>query len=243
MEPIIFIDPGHSDRDPGAVGYETEFQLAEAVAKHKKAFLEAHYVCKPYVCPSNIDSLKEICKLANDMGAALFTSIHFNAGGGDGFECFVHNEKRRSLGQLFEAQVKAIGQNSRGVKIQPNFVVLRDTNMPAVLLEGAFVDNKKDIEDWNEEQELKAMGIAYAKATAEFLNLEEKVKTVTVILDVLENGSQGKQVKALQKLLGVSNDGIFGKQTEAALKKFQSENGLTADGSAGPETWQKLLGV
>lgn len=177
MKPIVFIDPGHSNIDPGAVGFETEFRLNEAVSKYQHDYLKTHYECEPFVCPSNIDSLGEICRMANDMGAALFVSNHFNAGKGDGFECYVYSEKRRDLGKCFEKQVLAVGQNSRGVKIQPGFVVLRDTNMPAVLTEGAFVDNKKDISDWNDDAELKILGEAYAKAAAEFLNLEEKKKT------------------------------------------------------------------
>jgi hypothetical protein len=46
--------------------------------------------------------------------------------------------------------------------------------MPAVLTETAFVDNKKDITDWNDDAELKKVGIAYAKAAAEFLKLKAK---------------------------------------------------------------------
>jgi hypothetical protein len=62
------------------------------------------------------------------------------------------------------------------VKIRPDLAVLKNTNMPAVLNEGAFVDNLKDIQDWNDAAELKNLGEAYAKAAAEFLNLEEKKK-------------------------------------------------------------------
>jgi hypothetical protein len=61
------------------------------------------------------------------------------------------------------------------VKLRPELNVLRLTDMPAVLNEGAFVDNKKDIEDWNDDHELKKLGIAYAEAAAEYLKLEKKV--------------------------------------------------------------------
>ena len=36
------------------------------------------------------------------------------------------------------------------------------------------MDNRKDIQDWNEEHELKKLGVAYAQADAEFLGLEKK---------------------------------------------------------------------
>ena len=86
----------------------------------------------------------------------------------------VYSEKNKALGQIFEKHVKAAGQNSRGVKYRPDLGVLRRTNMPAILNEGAFVDNKKDIQDWNEDAELKKLGIAYAEAAAEYLKLEKK---------------------------------------------------------------------
>ena len=62
MKPIIFIDPGHSDRDPGAVGYEKEMPLNEALSRHMAEHLKANYECEPYICPSNIDSLAQICR-------------------------------------------------------------------------------------------------------------------------------------------------------------------------------------
>jgi len=124
--------------------------------------------------PGSMDGLSAIAADANTWGADLFVSNHFNAGGGDGYEALVHNEKRTGLGQVFVKHVKAAGQNSRGVKLRPNLAVLRQTNMPAVLNEGAFVDNKKDISDWNEDAELEKLGIAYAEAAAEYLKLEKK---------------------------------------------------------------------
>ena len=72
----------------------------------------------------------------------------------------------------FERQVKQVGQNSRGVKLRPDLNILRLTNMPAIVNEGAFVDNKADIRDWDQDPELEKLGIAYAKAAAEYLKLE-----------------------------------------------------------------------
>ena len=264
MIPIIFIDPGHSDIDPGAVGYETEMLLNETVSRHMADYLKANYECEPFVCPSNIDSLKEICRMANDMEAALFVSNHFNAGKGDGFECYVYNKNRVPLGEFFAKHAKAAGQNLRssdppGVKIHP-YYVLANTTMPAVLTETAFVDNKKDIQDWNDDAELQKMGEAYAKAAAEFLKLEEIVEEVPtaerdtdtgvqVQLRMLSIGSEGAQVKTLQRILKSmgyyqgSLDIYFGKLTDAAVRAFQRAANLTPDGVVGQLTWNKLLGV
>ena len=73
----------------------------------------------------------------------------------------------------------------------------------------------------------------------------------TVNLKVLKKGAKGDAVKAMQMLLlgygfsmaGYGPDGSFGGATEKALKAFQKSRGLEPDGSCGPKTWAKLLGV
>lgn len=174
MSKKIYINPGHSDKDPGAVGYEIERELNVKVSNFMNEYLLANYDCQTRMNPGSMGNLSAISEDANTWGADLFVSNHNNAGGGDGYEALVYSEKNVPLGRVFEKYVKAIGQNSRGVKLRPDLAVLRLTNMPAVLNEGAFVDNKTDIQDWNDDHELKKLGIAYAQAAAEFLGLEKK---------------------------------------------------------------------
>ena len=182
----IYINPGHSDKDPGAVGYETERRLNVAVSRYMNEYLLLNYECETRMNPGTMDSLTAICNDANGWGADLFVSNHFNAGDGDGYEALVYSQKRVALGKIFAKYVKTAGQNLRlygaapGVKIRPELGVLKGTAMPAVLNEGAFVDNQKDIVDWNEDAELKVLGEAYAKAAAEFLELEKKEEGYTL---------------------------------------------------------------
>lgn len=207
----IYINPGHSDSDPGAVGYETERKLNLAVSNHMSKYLLANYVCQTRVWSN--DSLAAVCDDANAWGADLFVSNHFNAGGGDGYEALVHNASRVALGKVFEKYVLATGQNSRGVKLRPELWVLKHTNMPAVLNEGAFVDNQRDICDWNEETELEALGEAYAKAAAEFLGLEQKQQPVYMVHYCTRLGPF-KDRKTAEDLLKVLKDaGCDGKIT------------------------------
>ena len=59
---------------------------------------------------------------------------------------------------------------------------------------------------------------------------------------LLKLGSKGEDVVKLQQKLGVDPIGTFGPKTEAAVKAYQSSNGLTADGVVGDSTWKKIMG-
>ena len=175
MSKKIYINPGHSDKDPGAVGYEKERDLNVRAAEFMNRHLLEYYDCETRINPGTMNSVSQVAADANSWKADLMVSIHFNAGGGDGYEALVYNNARVSLGKVFEKHVLAAGQNSRGVKLRPDLGILRLTNMPAVLNEGAFVDNRKDIADWNEDAELRKLAAAYAEAAAEVLTLPKKV--------------------------------------------------------------------
>ena len=170
----IYTNAGHSNTDPGAVGYETERKLNVKVTQYMNEYLIENFVCEVRSSTGDM-GLTAVCNDANNWGADLFVSNHFNAGKGDGYEALVYSQKRVELGRVFEKHVLAAGQNSRGVKLRPDLAVLANTYMPAVANEGAFVDNLTDIQDWNDDFELQKLGEAYAKAAAEFLALPKKV--------------------------------------------------------------------
>lgn len=259
MSKKIYIDPGHSDKDPGAVGHEVERDLNEKVSKYMNEHLLATYVCETKVDPVTNNRLDTVAEAANSWGADLLVSNHFNAGGGDGYEALVYSEKRKDLGLIFEKFVKAAGQNSRGVKYRPGLAVLRLSNMPAILNEGAFVDTLKDIQDWNDDAELKKLGIAYAEAAAEYLDLPNKAtasktptayaKTASVTLPVLSYGRKNDDsVKAMQALLkgfgySVNPTGNYGEGTKKAVEAAQKAYKLPVTGVCDAATWKALLGI
>ena len=174
--------------------------------------LQANYICETKVDPITTNSVSKVAANANAWKANLLVSIHFNAGGGDGYEALVYSSARKALGQVFEKYVKAAGQNSRGVKYRPDLGVLRLSNMPSILNEGAFVDNKKDIQDWDEDAELKNLGVAYAEATAEYLKLEKKASTPAVEKAIyrVQVGAYSKRDGAERMLKQLQNAGFSG---------------------------------
>ena len=56
----------------------------------------------------------------------------------------------------------------------------------------------------------------------------------------LQRGSKGEDVKKVQNFLGITADGDFGPNTEAAVREYQSENGLNVDGIVGSQTWASM---
>lgn len=58
---------------------------------------------------------------------------------------------------------------------------------------------------------------------------------------IIKKGSRGNSVKEIQKVLGLKEDGIFGPYTEAAVKKYQRQNGLVVDGIVGENTFESLM--
>ncbi len=73
--------------------------------------------------------------------------------------------------------------------------------------------------------------------------------TVTVRLSMLKKGAKGEQVKTLQRLLialgydlgEYGADGDFGSATDKAVRAFQKDRNLEADGIVGQNTWNELL--
>ena len=179
----VFIGVGHGGADPGAVGYVREKDANLTIALELKRLLEAAGVTVGISrTRDENDDINEEIREANAFGPDFAIDVHNNAGGGDGFEVLVqtgtHAAKSAEAGKIIERYVKAVGQNSRGVKTRKNssgadyFGFLRQVKAPAVIVEGFFVDNKKDAADFDTVAEQKKLAAAYAAAILEHLDVE-----------------------------------------------------------------------
>lgn len=146
---IVVLDAGHGGTDPGAVGNGMrEADLTIELCEMVKRKLEGKYPVEAKIAPHG--TLAERARFANDCGAKLFVSVHINAGGGTGFESYIHpdasQEAAFAQNIIHDAVMyflKSCGVVDRGKK-KANFQVLRETKMPAVLLECLFIDRSQD---------------------------------------------------------------------------------------------------
>lgn len=185
----VFLSAGHGGSDPGAVANglrESDINLQTLLAC--RDVLVANGVTVVCSRTTNADDpVSQEVKEANASGADVAVSFHANAGKGDGFEAFYYSSSSegKKLASLCEKHVKALGQNSRGVKPGDKLYFVRKTKMTAVLVESFFVDNPNDklIGDTTVEQ--IALGVAYATAILEYLNIRHVKPTAnnTIIED------------------------------------------------------------
>lgn len=145
----IILDPGHGGHDPGAVGPTglKEKDVALSIAVKVGRILDYYGIQVIYTRKD--DRFIEIpnrSKVANDAKVDYFVSIHINSAtnsSATGTETFAHAQGTtgdKLANSIQENLVKEINLRDRGVKYA-NFAVLRQTNMPATLVEVAFINN------------------------------------------------------------------------------------------------------
>ncbi len=150
MSNLIIIDPGHGGFDPGAIGpsglMEKDVNLDIAVKVYELLKNKGYEV---RLTRENDDfvSLKDRVELANNLEALLYISIHTNSSNSkysEGTEVFIAPEKVTDsllmANLLQEELLQEIKRFDRGVK-QDNLYVIKYTQMPAVLVEVAFISN------------------------------------------------------------------------------------------------------
>lgn len=136
--------------------YESNRIIVNGIIKELKKHNIKYYNVVPEI---NVDNfLKGRVLRANNVPSdipKIFLSVHSNAGPGTwtsakGLETwFFHGSRTgRKLASVFQQQlVSALDWTNRGIKSQPTkqFFVLRRTNMPAVLTETGFYNNRKEV--------------------------------------------------------------------------------------------------
>ena len=164
----VILDNGHGKEtagkrspiwDDGRQLFEWEFN--RDIVQRICLLLEQDNIRFEKLVPEDVDvSLKERCRRANAIhdrtgGDCFLISVHGNAGGGTGWECYTTSGNTRadeiatSLCRSFEAEFggeyRMRFDNSDGdPDKEQDFYILRNTKCPAVLTENFFMDNYRD---------------------------------------------------------------------------------------------------
>lgn len=178
---LVVIDPGHGGFDIGA----TVKSIEEKALALKTATLVKQYLHqKGYrvILTRSRDvfiSLTKRTNIANDTKSKLFVSIHFNAfknPQAKGIEIYYYNKgskwrqnASKKLAQtVLDGMIATTGAKNRGVKTG-NFHVIRETNMPAILIEGGFVTNPQEHSHLADQKYVEKMARSIANAIEKYL--------------------------------------------------------------------------
>lgn len=148
----VILDPGHGGWNPGAVykgrrEKDDTLQLAFDVGY----FLERNGVDVSYTRVNDVyESPAQKAAEGNRSGADYFVSIHRNSSPYPnqytGVESLVYNRNSTAgrLARNINAQLEEVGFENQGIQERRNLPVLRDTKMPAVLVEVGFINTDAD---------------------------------------------------------------------------------------------------
>jgi N-acetylmuramoyl-L-alanine amidase len=126
--------------------------------------------------------LSDRAKFANDRGADFFISIHNNAADSSahGFESFIYTYAGSTTAKyqsVIHAHIMSyLNQyniRDRGQK-KANFAVLRETVMPAILLENLFITNERENQLLQDDAFLDGLAEAIVSGVADIFGLQKK---------------------------------------------------------------------
>ncbi|MGG3450167.1 N-acetylmuramoyl-L-alanine amidase [Domibacillus aminovorans] len=190
-EIIVVIDFGHGLPDPGAVKYGQEYQYAASIGREIAKRLPDNVkivftrTSDKALSKDKSRDLAARCAVSNEAGAKLFVSIHLNAGGGTGYETLVYSPNEEA--NIVHAEIKKVldkyGVTDRKIKVRKDLAVLNGTKATALLLEMAFIDNKKDMELLNNQEYFSTLCQATADGIAKSVGVAPKsAKAATITL-------------------------------------------------------------
>lgn len=163
-EKVITIDPGHGGSDSGAIGPTgiMEKSVTLRIAKELARLLQAEgatvymtrtgdtEVAANGANATDIEELQARCDVANSHNSDIFVSIHmdsFSSGEAHGTTGYYYTKGSKNSEKLADrvrqGVIDQIGTSSRGTQ-GANFYVIKHTDMPATLVEVAFISNPQE---------------------------------------------------------------------------------------------------
>lgn len=110
------------------------------------------------------------CSRVDTFKADIFLDIHINAGGGTGVEIWVYSKNSKAYPhaeKIADNISKDMNLSNRGVREKPSYWSVSLCKAPAMIIEGAFIDNKSDMEKLTPEKYARAIAKAFGEVKEE----------------------------------------------------------------------------
>ncbi|MBP6492557.1 MAG: N-acetylmuramoyl-L-alanine amidase [Clostridia bacterium] len=188
-EKLVIIDPGHGGVDSGSQGKidgvvvlnerDINLDVATRLNRMLKAAGVSTYILRE---TDTTITLYERPTLANAANGDLYVSIHNNSSvnsSANGVEVYYNSKTTecdygiysKDLAEAVQANmVEALGLYDRGAKSEPAYAVLNKTQMPAIIIEGAFLSNAANLSLMQTDEFREQYALATAKAIIQTLN-------------------------------------------------------------------------
>lgn len=183
---IVMLDAGHGGEDFGthSLGnpkYQEKYLNMSTTTMVKNLLQQFGF---EVIMTRNDDTFIALDKralFANEQKPRIFVSIHFNSAPSheaEGIEVFYYrdesnksrtNQSKGLAKAILDKTVQNTQAKSRGVK-HGNYAVIRETNMPAALIEGGFLTNTAEMEKIKNAAYLKSLALGIAQGIQEYLS-------------------------------------------------------------------------
>jgi N-acetylmuramoyl-L-alanine amidase len=243
----VAISSGHALHVQGAVGILNELtenrRVTPIIANHLRAAGVNVVTFDDNTSRTVAQNLDTINSWHNRQTRDLDVQVHFNAFARTeaprGTEV-CHRNQTAIASRVSAAMARAGRFIDRGQKLRTNLSFLNRMARPAILLEVCFVDSAADVRLY--QANIDPICRAIADSIRGASTGGGSTPPAAGSRPTIRNGSRGDAVREAQQLLNrhgaaLTTDGIFGNLTDAAVRRFQTERGLAADGIVGPITW------
>ena len=178
----LVIDLGHGGSDPGAVGQNKthEADIVLAIGKELNELLKGYDIEVKFTRLSDkYLSFYERARVANVFNADYFLSIHINSASDKsvrGVEVWQYSDGNENINKFSKGICNDVSKifniRNRGLKFSKELSVLKNTKMPATLIEVDFISNTQAEKDLKVSENIKAVVLAIKNNLLELFGLE-----------------------------------------------------------------------
>lgn len=183
---IVVIDAGHGGHDPGKVGVndalekDINLQIAQKVKKHlEKNGIQVIMTREDDVMEdTKLEDMKKRVALINEIKPAITVSIHQNSysdASVKGAQVFYYagSEVSKEVASLMQEELRKVDtENTRQIKSNSDFYMLKKTEVPTIIVECGFLSNPGEAEKLTSEEYQEEMAQAICNGIMVWLGQE-----------------------------------------------------------------------